>query len=291
MTPTLINVCGAARSGTTMLDLMLGNRPDAFACGEVYARFRPWQEHHFHPRCRCGRDPCPVWERIGAVPERRFHAHLAAVLAVEFISDSSKDLCWLVDTQEWALADGLRVYKILLWKRPVSLAYSHWKRTGDPHAWRGEFVGYYRRFFETGLPFRAVRFDDLVGDPPRTLAAICAAVGMPYRAGQERFWEKEHHYLFGSHGVYEQTISPHPAIRPVESYPPEFAAHIPALERHLAADEEVQRLLAVLRGADIFAGGFGPDSQRPGRRPYWYYLRRARQMAARYAPRRKGWVK
>jgi len=290
--PTLINVCGAARSGTTMLDLMLGHSPAAFSCGEVYARFRPWQAHHFHPRCRCGQDPCPVWERIGHGPQSRFHAHVCAELGVNFVVDSSKDLCWLLDTQKWALATGLRVYKILLWKRPLSLAYSHWKRTGDPHAWRREFVGYYTRFFETGLPFHSIYFNDLVANPPRMLAAICAAVGMPYFDGQERFWEKQHHHLFGSHGVYEQTVSPNPAIRASESYPPEFTAHIADLERRIEADAEIQRLLATLRRARIPpSGGFGPDSQRTGRKPYWYYLRRARQTAYRYWPRRKRWVK
>jgi hypothetical protein len=43
----LILVCGAARSGTTMLDLMLGNSPDVFSYGEIYALFRPFRTHHF----------------------------------------------------------------------------------------------------------------------------------------------------------------------------------------------------------------------------------------------------
>ena len=67
--PTLIKICGAARSGTTMLDLMLGNASDAFSCGEVNARFRPWRSHHFNPECRCGQNPCQIWAEIADVPE------------------------------------------------------------------------------------------------------------------------------------------------------------------------------------------------------------------------------
>jgi hypothetical protein len=174
---TLINVCGATRSGTTMLDLMLGNAPDAFSCGEVYAWFRPWKMHHFGLECRCGENPCPIWESIKNVPENQFHAIVFRELGVKFVIDSSKELCWLIDTQKWAVANGIKVFKLLLWQNPINLAYSHWKRDRGLADWRSEFVKYYTKFFETGLPFRSVCCDDLVSNPQGKLEEICAAGG------------------------------------------------------------------------------------------------------------------
>ena len=287
---TLINVCGAARSGTTMLDLMLGNAPDAFSCGEVYAWFRPWRKHHFRAKCRCGQNPCPVWEKIKNVPESRFHVTVLKELGVNFVVDSSKELCWLIDTQGWAIANDVQVFKLLLWKNPLNLAYSHWKRTGDLTAWRHEFVSYYGKFFETGLPFRSVYFNDLASDPQRKLAEICAVVGMPYFDGKERFWEKQHHHLFGSHGTYEQVVSKKSRIRAAETFSSEFEEHIDTLSRQIAEDSRIQQILQTLQQAEVSLGDKVQASM--VRRPYplWYYARRARQAFRRYFPERTSWV-
>jgi LPS sulfotransferase NodH len=77
---TLILVCGTARSGSTMLDVMLGNAPDAFSCGEVSSWFRPYRKQHFQIECHCGQRPCPIWEKIKDIPENIFHASMAKEL-------------------------------------------------------------------------------------------------------------------------------------------------------------------------------------------------------------------
>jgi hypothetical protein len=56
----LINIYGTARSGSTMLDLILGNDPKGFSLGEVANWFYPWRTHHFDIKCGCGIYPCPV---------------------------------------------------------------------------------------------------------------------------------------------------------------------------------------------------------------------------------------
>jgi len=292
---TLINVCGAARSGTTMLDLMLGNAPDAFSCGEVYAWFRPWQRHHFRIGCRCDQDPCPIWEKIKNVPEHRFHATVFKELGVNFVIDSSKEVCWLINSQEWAVANGIKVFNLLLWKNPINQAYSYWKRGWGLTSWYHDFLGYYGKFFETGLPFRSVYFKDLVSHPQHKLAEICAAVGMPYFDGKERFWEKQHHHLFGSHSVYKQVAGKQMAgedstIRASETFPPEFEAHADALSRQIAGDPKIQQILATLQQAEISSSsGFSAkDLEYLARKPYplWYYAKKVRQVIRRYFPKR-----
>jgi len=292
---TLVNVCGAARSGTTMLDLMLGNAPDAFSCGEVYTWFRPWRRYHFRLNCRCGQNPCPIWEKIRHVPENQFHAAVVEKLGVNFVIDSSKELCWLIDTQKWAVANGLEVFKLLLWKNPINLAYSHWKRGGGLTGWRYEFISYYSKFFETGLPFRSVYFNNLVSNPQQKLEEICTVVGMPYFDGKERFWEKQHHHLRGSHGTFMQMVNKDSTIRAFETFAPEFEAHIDTLSRRIAEDSQVQQILETLQQAEVSASdSFKAETQGLlARKPYppWYYARKVRQVFRRYFPQQTSWVK
>jgi hypothetical protein len=271
-----------------MLDLMLGNAPNAFSCGEVSAWFRPWRPHHFKIDCPCGQDPCPVWAKIGDVPESQFYATVIRELQVDFVIDSSKDLSWLVDAHRWASASGIRTFNVLLWKDPVTLSYSHWKRGFDLYRWRKEFVSYYSRIFGLGLPILAVNFGDLVKDPAATLASICAAVGMPYYEGKERFWEKEHHYLFGSGGVRKQVEAGSSTIRARQQYPDEFEAQIASLKERIAADDTVQGILQKLQQADISLHTAGSDDHPPSplKKPYplWYYRKRAVRALRRYFP-------
>jgi hypothetical protein len=249
--PTLIHIYGTARSGSTMLDLMLGNAPDAFSCGEVSALFRPYRRHHFTIDCSCGQNPCSVWEKIAHVPENQFYATVVREVGVSFMIDSSKDLCWLLDAQRWATASRIQTVNLLLWKDPIDLAYSHWKRGRGLAAWRKEFITCYSQFFGTHLPYIAVSYNVLANDPERVLRAICAAVGMEYFAGKERFLEKEHHYLFGSLGVRRQVQGRDSAVKYSPDFPPEFHAKREFLEGQIAKDLAVQEILAILRQADV----------------------------------------
>lgn len=82
---TLINVCGTARSGSTMLSLMLGNDSNAFALGEIAAWYRPFRIHHFKISCSCGQDPCPVWQQIQHIDEENFHEKAFEIFGVDFL--------------------------------------------------------------------------------------------------------------------------------------------------------------------------------------------------------------
>jgi hypothetical protein len=286
--PALINIYGTARSGSTMLDLILGNASDAFSCGEVSAWFRPYRTHHFKIDCVCGKDPCPVWEKVKGVPESQFHAKIIEELHVNFVIDSSKDVCWLIDVQKWASASGIRSLNLLLWKDPIDLAYSHWKRGDGITCWRREFVKCYSRILEVGLSFVAVNYSDLVHTPHSAVANICSAIGMPYFEGKERFWEKEHHHLFGSSGVRRQVKAGNSTIEPRGTFPSEFQTVVDSLQCQVAEDVEVQHILGILRQADVTSiSTEGSIKQRflpKTPLPLWYYLKRAQRRFWRYFP-------
>lgn len=275
--PTLVNVCGSGRSGTTMLDLMLGSSPNGFSCGEVYAWFRPWRTHHTRIVCSCKQNPCPVWEKIKGGPESCFHARVAESLKCDFVVDSSKEPCWLVDSQKWAVESGLEVVNVLLWKEPVDLAYSFWKRGRSINSWWKHFVVYHTRLLALNLPFVSVCFSNLVAEPEEQLRRLCEVIGMEYTAGQEEFWRYEHHHLFGSLGTRRQVDAQASqfANEPVR-YPDEFARLIPEFLDRVQDDSRATDILSVLRRRDVMRVQVdrGPDQSRfvpPIIHPLWYY--------------------
>jgi len=285
---TVINVCGQSYSGTTMLDLMLGNGRACFSCGELYALFRPYRSHHFNPACGCGDRSCNHWLEIRRHGPRHAHKNIAKYFGVDVVVDSSKDLCWLIDANRWARKDGFRVFNVAIWKTPIEFAYSRWKRNIQLTSWPREYTEYYARLFECNLPLVGVQYADLATDPAGTLRNLCSVVGLPYFSGKERFWEKTHHHLFGSLGVRKQLTSPHPEIR-YESFSQEFSRVLPRLAGLASEATEVLSILTRLRkidhraakGRNLFSKG-GPLPNRP----LWYYRARLSYMRKRFFPER-----
>ena len=285
---TLIHVYGTDRSGSTMLDVMLGNAPDAFSCGEVSAWFRPYRNHHFQIDCLCAQTPCTVWEKFKNVHEEDFHAAVVKELTVKYVIDSSKDICWLIDSQKWASRSGLKTVNLLIWKDPIELAYSYWKRGKKVNSWRKSFVSCYGRLIRTGLSFLSIRYSDLAVDPSHSLEKLCNALGMLYFEGKERFWEKQHHHLFGSEGIRLQIIAGDSRIEIKKVYPEEFVKCRNDLEKQLAQDREVQYIIRVLRNANALleTEKWNPDGNNITSRflPFWYYRKNLIRLIRRYIP-------
>ena len=273
---SLINVCGPGRSGTTMLDLMLGHGEGAFSCGEVVAWFRPWRAHHFEAR----RSPSPLWERIGNVPQERFHVTVANELGVRFVVDSSKDEAWVLDTQRWAKRNDMNVFNLMLWKDPVSHAHSFWKRGIRLNKWKKHYVRYYHRMIEAEIPFYSVHFEELVEDPSGKLKAICALVGMPYFEGKERFWEGDHEHLFGSLGTRHQVEEGASHIRRATTFDEAFSERRVEVEEFIRSDPQMEVVLDRLQRTEVSYLNYGVEEERASRRiyPLWYYGFRARAM-------------
>jgi hypothetical protein len=284
----LIMVCGASRSGTTMLDLMLGNSERAFSCGEIYALFRPYRTHHFDPDCSCGTKPCPVWSKLGAVNEKQFHSAALAQANIEHVIDSSKDLNWVLDSNRWASRQSTPVKNVLLWKRPIDLAYSHWKRGRPIDYYRRAFLNYYERFLDLKLPFVAVSFEELVDAPGPMLKKICDYTGVEWHEGQEEFWNKQHHHLFGSAGTGNQVNTGKSRIRAKENFPNDF---LEAWQTTAAAqdhDERLNNVIAALTAADIVSGkaaNLGSALRYSGAlKPFWYYHHALKYMYQKHFP-------
>jgi hypothetical protein len=282
----LIMVCGAARSGTTMLDLMLGNSDDTFSCGEVYAKFRPYRKHHFDPVCGCGAKDCSIWAGLKDVPEQDFHPALFAQMQVKAVIDSSKNLGWVVDSNEWAHAHNLPVANILIWKDAKDLAHSHWKRGNPISHFRGQFLKYYERFIDLELPFVAVRYSQLAENSQQTLMSICDVLGLEYKEGRELFWQQSNHQLFGSGGVQKQMNSDQGDVKAHREYPAEFEAAYAAYAAKHLPDSRVDRLIQLLEAQDIKHQTSTPAASNYVRkaRPFWYRRNALMQFFKSYFP-------
>ncbi|MFT4591779.1 MAG: hypothetical protein ACI80M_001099 [Gammaproteobacteria bacterium] len=274
-TNNLIMVCGASRSGTTMLDLMLGSSDSAFSCGEIYALFRPYRTHHFNPDCCCGAKPCLVWSKLGKLNESEFHAAALAQTGIHHVVDSSKDLNWVLDSNHWASHQDVPVKNVLLWKQPIDLAYSHWKRGRPIDYYRRAFLNYHERFLDLRLPFVTIGFEELVDAPEKILKKVCSYTQVEWHEGQEEFWQKQHHHLFGSAGTFKQVNTGDSKIRSKEDFPADFLAAWGKTAAAQGHDERLNDVISALGAADIVLGTpANPNAKlrySGPAKPFWYY--------------------
>jgi len=268
----LVMVCGAARSGTTMLDLMLGNSDDAFSTGEIVDYFRPYRTHHFNPVCSCGAADCKVWQGLLNVPESQFHANILKESEFNFVVDSSKDLRWVLDSNVWAQRNEIPCENVLIWKDPVDLAYSYWKRGNGIRWYRQVFLVYYARFLSLNLPFISVNYNQLAAEPKDILAKLCARLGMDYDEGRINFWEKHHHYYFGSAGIGRQVSNGGSQIQNKRDFPQDFVEEYKAESHWSESNEQFSRIINALEAHDVSGTQtFSSCHIRGGLRPLWYY--------------------
>jgi len=115
----VIFLAGLGRSGTTLIERVLGQVPGVCAAGELV---HLWQRAVLdNERCGCGRpfDRCPFWTEVGARAFGEWPRPLAeAVLSLRTRVDRSRHLPHLVlpraaHPRGGELADYLRVYRFL----------------------------------------------------------------------------------------------------------------------------------------------------------------------------------
>lgn len=194
-----------------------------------------------------------------------------------------KTLPWLIDNNTWARQNNITVHNVLLFKEPISFFYSFWKR-GVPiqKAKKNEFFKYYKRFLQTGLPFIVLGYNRLVEEPAATQEKLCGLLNIPYFPGKERFWEKQHHHLFGSIGTRKQAEALNSQIRKQEVYPQEFKKIIPIIDAETAKDHKFQDILSNLHANEMRSTGCISDDTI--HKPYWYYFLKAKQKGRRWCP-------
>ena len=265
---SLVLIGSTAHSGSTLLGAMLGTGSDCFYVGEAYAWFRPWRRHHLMFHCNsCGSD-CESWYLLRNVSPRDFHSTIISKLNKRFVVDSSKNLTWLWDADRWARSKGIDVHHIAVWKDPMELAFSYWKRGRTLNHWKRNFLSYYKRYLNLRFPFISVNYGQLASRPGDVLAQICNFLSWPYFEGKENFWTQDHHYVFSA-----STLDPFgtDGIRPT-AIPPEFEVE---WRENGSIDQDVTSVLNRLRERDVLQARNWQDENRKNHwPPPWYFKSR-----------------
>jgi hypothetical protein len=192
----VIFVGGTSYSGSTFFDMVLGNDPHGFSCGEVYALFWPHRAHHVRPTCGCGDPECGLWPAVKERGEERLYETIFERRPeAEFIVDSSKNLFWIRRQAERLHEAGIGVRHVLIWKTPaeISRSYGKW---GRETRWPGAWLRYHRLYFRFIPDFRAIPYARLATDPA-ALEPVCRFLGIEYSEGKREFWHRTHHTVFG----------------------------------------------------------------------------------------------
>lgn len=203
----VIFVTGTSRSGSTLLDRMLGNAYNGLSVGEVFALFRPYSSHHLLSKtkgCQYNNQESKFWSFIKQEGERKVYQQLFDKLEhIDFIVDSSKDPLWVKDQIKYSKNANYEIIPIIIFKTPVEFAYSLHKR-GEIENWKKNWVNTHKRLFYIFDNFLTVKYQDLVKNPRAKLRSVCNKIGIEYFDGKEEFWyNTSEHFLFGSGGVRE----------------------------------------------------------------------------------------
>lgn len=207
----VVFVGGTSYSGSTMLDMILGNAPNGFSCGEMGALFYPNRRHHLKHRCGCEDLACKVWETVrNAGPAGAHMALFEMFPEVDFLIDSTKNPLWIREQGNVLERSGIDVVHILIWKAPQEFEHSRHKRERSS-GWQRAWLHYHRAYMGMVKGWRAVRYRDLV-ESPDALKASCNHLKIPWFEGKERYWDKRHHILFGNNSakihLYDQLSEP-----------------------------------------------------------------------------------
>jgi hypothetical protein len=199
-----IFIAGLNRSGTTILDIVLGTHPDCIAVGEVKNvigpdRDRSWVEDHLK-RCSCGE--CDFWPEVlqsidssGALSlEERYRVfvqvfaqrfpdkipvdsskRLSALNALSSVSDC-KTIRLVRDVRGWCVSRGNQVSPRLM---------VAWYRAN-------------RRLERETQTALSMGYEPLVLDPERALKSLCEGLSLAYDADMLRLKRGTEHILIGN---------------------------------------------------------------------------------------------
>lgn len=261
----VIFVGGTSFSGSTFFHLMLANDPTGFACGEIRSLFNPEKPHHARPVCGCGDKSCDLWYRVRKHGEERVYQTIFELYpGVEYIVDSSKNVFWIHSQTERLRKNGIDTANILIWKTPLEFASSNKKRK-RLEGWDSQWINYHRLYMTLIRDWRTISYCDLTSQP-EMLAMACDHVAIPYFAGKECFWEKEHHSLGGNYTAKFHLYNPQSAqeqlkqtfdanrmnlYRRIYYTPIEDPALENLVNQRMGADEYFQPILNLLETHDV----------------------------------------
>lgn len=200
----VILISGTARSGSTLLSLMLANSPQAITVGELHYLFRPDKPMHLlkNKNCFCSDSDCKFWGKMSRAGEKQIYSKIFEEFNhLNLIVDSSKRPLWIKDQIAYSKNKEYETIVVIPYKSPLEYAYSKDKRN-NLQGWKKGWIKQHRIFFNLFDDFISVRYKNLAMNPVTELKTLCKTLDIPYFKGKENFWNSDNsHLLFGSTSV------------------------------------------------------------------------------------------
>ncbi|MFW6173716.1 MAG: hypothetical protein ACOC5T_08225 [Elusimicrobiota bacterium] len=190
----VIIILGTSYSGSTLINKILGNRPDAISLGECYAF---WRKNKDSYTCGCGKNNnCEFWEKMRKLPEKDLYSEVFKETNVDYIIDSSKRVEWAKDQIKYSKGKDYEVSLILIYKNPLNAMVSFRKRDKDK-------IEIYFRYMKEALDIKQKKLSvaafGLFNYPKKVTRRICQQLGIEYIEDQEKFWtSKTDHSAYGN---------------------------------------------------------------------------------------------
>ena len=232
---------GSGRSGTTLVNMVLGGHPRGAALGEV--KSLPARLAGPDPTpCRSCDDDCHVWSRdfaeglvrrhwpghggagdriarhplarrarrtLGLRPDNLFDAVFRRSGA-DVLFDSSKGADWVEGRMGEVRRDGVATpFFVFVTRDGRAVLHSFRRRQPDVPAqvqidrWTRQ-MAQFERIYDRMPPSQRLRvsYEALTRDPEGQTRRICDALGLDYDPAMLRYWEHEHHALGGNKGTH-----------------------------------------------------------------------------------------
>lgn len=201
----VIFTVGTSRSGSTILNLILGNSSSGLSLGEIHALFRPWRPHHIKKRQKveAKNKEKTKWHEIINSSEKELYAKIFKNTDYKYVVDSSKNPVWIRDQIKYSKNKKYIIKPIVIYKSPVQFAYSMYKRDRIDE-WKYKWKETYKNLFYVLEEIVSVKYSQLANNPKSKTKKLCETLDIEYEKGMEMFWKNDQRFFhFGSKGVRE----------------------------------------------------------------------------------------
>lgn len=192
---TIIFIGGTSRSGSTLLDLILGNNDKSMSLGEISSVYHPTKKKHF-ALIKELNDSDSVWGSI--INDKKKHLYdniIEAFPDIDIFIDSSKDPLW-INYFNRKLRGRYDVRNVLIYKKPEELANSFMKR-GYGNRWLKTFIHYHRKYNTLINDYFTVYLGDLLKRED-VLVELCRTLGVSYHENMRNYYGNNKTIFYGS---------------------------------------------------------------------------------------------
>lgn len=197
----VIEIASLDFSGSTMLDLMLGNSPQGFSIGEAHAFYngkRFW--------CTCeDNEDCKVWNNMRGGKFEDMYSELFELTGKEYMVYSGKLPRNLLGARR---NNNFDFKTIIIYKHPAKLLKSQSNRPSGMFS--QDYMHIHNRLIQLFPNALILSLKDLVIYPRVTVEEICRRFDIKYYDNMEVFWKRKTpvHMLFGSSSARLHLLDP-----------------------------------------------------------------------------------